>query len=43
MKGAKLFEKTILKFAEDHPLRMDLKDGFMELNFILAPRVETED
>lgn len=43
IKGSKLCEKTILKFAEDHPLRMDLKDNFMELSFILAPRVETED
>jgi proliferating cell nuclear antigen len=43
IKGAKLCEKTILKFAEDHPLRMDLNMGFMELSFILAPRVETED
>ncbi|HTZ41589.1 MAG TPA: hypothetical protein VMC07_00045 [Candidatus Omnitrophota bacterium] len=43
IKGAKLFEKTILKFADDHPLRMDLKTALMELSFILAPRVETED
>lgn len=43
VKGSKLFEKTTLKFAEDHPLKMDLKDNFMELSFILAPRVETED
>jgi DNA polymerase III sliding clamp (beta) subunit (PCNA family) len=43
MKGAKLCEKTILKFAEDHPLRIDFKNPNMELSFILAPRVETED
>lgn len=43
IKGAKFTEKTILKFAEDHPLRMDLKSDQMELSFILAPRVETED
>ena len=42
MKGAKLAEKTILKFASDHPLRIDIK-AEMELTFILAPRVETED
>lgn len=42
-KGAKLSEKTILRFAEDHPLRMDIKNGFLELAFLLAPRVETED
>lgn len=43
MKGAKICEKTILKFASDHPLRVDFKAEHMELIFILAPRVETED
>ena len=42
-KGSKIFEKTILKFSEDHPLRMDLKSENLELSFILAPRVETVD
>ncbi|HTZ41583.1 MAG TPA: hypothetical protein VMC07_00015 [Candidatus Omnitrophota bacterium] len=42
-KGARLFEKTILKFSDDHPLRMDLKSENLELSFILAPRVETVD
>ncbi len=43
IKGAKLCEKTILNFANDHPLKMDLRTEGMELSFILAPRVETED
>jgi len=43
MKGAKLCEKTTLKFAEDHPLRVDFKNQDMQLSFILAPRVENED
>ncbi|MBS3085760.1 proliferating cell nuclear antigen (pcna) [Candidatus Pacearchaeota archaeon] len=43
MKGAKLSSKTLLQFAEDHPLRMDVKAENFELVFILAPRVETED
>ena len=43
MKGTKLCEKTILNFANDHPLRIDIKTEHMELNFLLAPRVETED
>ena len=43
IKGSKLCDKTILNFANDHPLRMDLKIENMELNFILAPRVESED
>lgn len=42
MKGAKLADKTTLKFASDHPLRIDVRNE-MELSFILAPRVETED
>ena len=42
-KGAKLSEKTILKFSDDHPLRMDLKAPDFDLSFILAPRVETVD
>ncbi len=43
MKAAKLTEKTMLKFANDHPLRIDNKSDHMEITFILAPRVETED
>jgi len=43
VKGAKLSDRTILKFADDHPLKIDIKNGFMELSFLLAPRVETED
>jgi DNA polymerase III sliding clamp (beta) subunit (PCNA family) len=43
MKGAKLCEKTLLLFANDHPLKIDIKTEHMELNFLLAPRVETED
>ncbi len=43
VKGAKLSDRTILRFADDHPLRIDIKNGFMELSFLLAPRVETDD
>jgi proliferating cell nuclear antigen len=43
MKGAKLCEKSVIKFASDHPLRLNFKTNEMELSFILAPRVETED
>jgi proliferating cell nuclear antigen len=42
-KASKLSNKTILNFADDHPLRMDIKTEHMELSFLLAPRVETED
>jgi len=43
IKASKLTEKTILNFADDHPLRMDVKTENIEISFILAPRVETED
>lgn len=43
IKTGKLVEKTILRFSGDHPLRVEFKTEHMELNFILAPRVETED
>ncbi len=43
IKASKLCEKTVLNFANDHPLKMNIKTPGIELNFILAPRVETED
>lgn len=43
LKACKLVDKTVLKFAEDHPLRLDIKSSGMEISFILAPRVETDD
>ena len=43
IKGSKLFEKTILNFANDHPLKIDLKKSDLNLSFILAPRKEAED
>ena len=43
MKGAKLCDKTILNFADDHPLKLFFKTEHLELTFILAPRVEVED
>jgi len=43
MKAAKLCEKTLIRFANDHPMKMDFRTKELELSFILAPRVETED
>ncbi len=43
MKGAKISDKVILHFATEHPLKIDIKTEHLELNFLLAPRVETED
>jgi proliferating cell nuclear antigen len=42
-KGSKISDKTTLNFAQDHPLRYDIHAENMEISFILAPRVETED
>jgi len=43
MKAARLCEKTMIRFAHDHPMKMDFRTKELELSFILAPRVETED
>lgn len=43
MKGAKLCDRTIINFAEDHPLKIDFSLPGMSLGIVLAPRVETED
>jgi proliferating cell nuclear antigen len=43
MKGAKLHDKIVLQFANDHPLKIEIRPEHMELSFILAPRVETDD
>ena len=43
IKGSKLADKTILKFAENHPLKMEIRTETIGLSFILAPRVENED
>lgn len=42
-KASKLSNKIILNFADDHPLRIDIKTEHLELSFLLAPRVETDD
>ena len=43
MKAAKISEKTMLRFSQDHPLKIDFKFDAITLGFILAPRMETED
>ncbi len=43
IKTGKIVDKMNIKFSNEHPLRMEFKTEHMELNFILAPRVETED
>lgn len=43
IKASKITEKTIINFAIDYPLKLEFKTPRMELAFVLAPRVETED
>ncbi len=43
IKAAKLSEKAVLQFATDYPMQLDFKAAQLELGFVLAPRVETED
>jgi len=43
LKGAKIVDKTILYYANDHPLKVLFKTESIILGFILAPRIETED
>jgi len=43
IKGARLSEKAFLEFANDHPLKLEFVNELMELRFVLALRVETED
>lgn len=42
-KASKLWDKTQLKFANEHPLKMNIRTPNIQLSFLLAPRVETED
>lgn len=43
MKGAKIVEKTYLFFSNDHPLKVEFRGEHLNLSFVLAPRMETED
>ena len=43
IKATKITDKTTINFAKDYPLKLDFNTPFIELSFILAPRVETED
>jgi proliferating cell nuclear antigen len=43
IKAGKLAEKVLVNFSDDYPLRLEFKNPRMELSFVLAPRVETED
>jgi len=43
LKAMKITEKAIINFSDDYPLKLEFKTPRMELAFVLAPRVETED
>lgn len=43
VKATKITDKVILNFSNDYPLRLDFITPFINLSFILAPRVETEE
>jgi len=43
IKATKITDRTIINFSTDYPLKLDFNTPLIELSFILAPRVETED
>ena len=43
VKATKLTEKVVINFSNDYPLKLEFNTPMIELFFILAPRVETED
>ncbi len=43
VKATKLTEKIIINFSINYPLKLEFKTPFIDLSFILAPRVETDD
>lgn len=43
IKATKITDKAILNFSADYPLKLEYNTPMMQLAFILAPRVETDD
>ncbi|MBD3252138.1 proliferating cell nuclear antigen (pcna) [Candidatus Pacearchaeota archaeon] len=43
IKATKITDKVRINFSNDYPLRLDFNTPIIELGFVLAPRVETED
>jgi len=43
IKAGKISDKVAINFSSDYPLRLDFNTPLIELGFILAPRVESED
>lgn len=42
-KAAKITDKVIIQFSTDYPVKLEFKTQNIELGFILAPRIETEN
>ncbi len=43
IKATKITDKVLINFSSDYPLRLEFNTPFIQLSFILAPRVESED
>jgi proliferating cell nuclear antigen len=43
IKATKITDKVIINFSDDYPLKLDFITPFIELSFVLAPRVEQEE
>ena len=43
IKATRITDKIKINFSSDYPLKLEFNTPFIELSFILAPRVETED
>ena len=43
IKATKLTDKSVINFSNDYPLKLEFTTPLVELSFILAPRVETDD
>jgi proliferating cell nuclear antigen len=43
IKATKITDKIKINFSSDYPLKLEFSTPFIELSFILAPRVETDD
>lgn len=43
VKATKITDKVTINFSDDYPLKLDFQTPFIELSFILAPRVEQEE
>lgn len=43
IKATKITDRVRVNFSNDYPLRLDFATPFIELGFVLAPRVESED